>query len=60
MSGQLPALSQMIDRIAAPLAGLPSAPNRLIDDDMVAGQRAWLHTHFASVRDGWLSLGDLP
>jgi hypothetical protein len=34
---QLHGLSQTINRIAAPLAGLPGAPGRFIDDTMVAG-----------------------
>lgn len=34
---QLPGLSRTINRIAAPLAGLPAAPQRFVDDDMVAG-----------------------
>jgi hypothetical protein len=34
---QLPELTRTINRIAAPLAGLPGVPHRFVDDDMVAG-----------------------
>jgi hypothetical protein len=33
---QLPRLTQTINRIAAPVAGLPGAPDRFIDDNIVA------------------------
>jgi hypothetical protein len=34
---RLPVLTRTINRIAAPLAGLPGTPDRFIDDDIVAG-----------------------